>query len=75
MANRQRDDADDVDDEGGEDDNVKCLGRSGGGEEKGEAIYDLVPSLKGEPMSDEPNNQKPRPEGQTKRKVRFKNNI
>ena len=77
VANRRGDDAHDVDDEGEEeDDHFKCLGRSEGGEEKVEAMYDLVPSLKGESTtSDEPNNQKPRREGQTKRKVRFKNNI
>ena len=38
-----------------------------------EPIYDLVPSLK--ESNDEPNNQRPQPEGQEKRKVRFKNNI
>ena len=38
-----------------------------------EVIYDLVPSIRD--SADEPNNQRPRPEGQTKRKVRFKINI
>ena len=41
--------------------------------EKEDPIYDVVPSSK-EPV-DEPNNQRLRPEGQTKRKVRFKINI
>lgn len=41
--------------------------------ESGDNIYDIVPNLKD--SNDEPNNQRPLPEGQAKRKVRFKNNI
>ena len=42
--------------------------------EGNEPIYDLVPSIRDSSM-DEPNNQRPRPAGETKRKVRFKINI